>query len=76
MLSDDQVDILVEIAKVWVTKIRSMVEANGKPEHQQTISYPDVGFLDPEKAIVQIYIEYDLQCGFNGPRVDVIPIKF
>jgi hypothetical protein len=75
MLNDDQMDLIVEIAKVWVAKIRTMVEAGGKTEYEQTISYPNVGFLDPEKAIVQIYIHYRIDREFNGERVTVNPIK-
>ena len=71
MLTDDQVGLLAEITQEWVSKIQALVDTTGKVEHKQLISYPGASFIDRERAIVTINIQYRADADFYGNRVIV-----
>jgi hypothetical protein len=71
MLVDDQVGLLVEIAKEWVNKIRDMVTASDMIDYEKILTYPDIGIFQKEKVIVLIKFQYRVDGDFQGNRITI-----
>ena len=72
MISDSELDIIVETVKTTLDNIAELAQRTGKTTYKDTMFFPFEKHIDRSRALLEIGIHYRADSEFTGKRVNVI----
>lgn len=74
MLTDRDLELLIEGLKALIENINEMVTTSYKSHHDETVYFPFGQHMDKSRASVIIRIHYRQEADFIGPRIKITPV--